>query len=376
MKFVVLADKSYNFKKPLAEGLKKTLNENGHECVIFYDALYWLYDLNLIKLFAIGVYHLILNIIKHNSKLYQYRFLDVITFFSRERKKMLRECDCIVCVENCPCSFRKRERLDFLRDEFKKPIVSYDFHYLPNQGWWKYMQDGKYKGLEQFDWYLPVGLVTEFAIPKDIPQMYDCVGMDLRSDDLYPEQTEFTVLLDFPRPGHEETRRREKDLLNSAGIKFIELKGRYTTSEIRAIYRRVSAYFVSCRESFGLPIIEMQLCGAKIFIPHVEWVPAHFLNKNPFCSGVGELGQNFIVYNNDTELVSKLKSLSETFDPQRNIEAFKSDYPDYYKININNLNSFINKLSEKKINSLSHVSYIKYNSLISKIDDYKSSDLL
>lgn len=375
MKFVILADKSYNFKKPLAEGLKKTFEGNGQECIILYNALYWLYDLNLFKLLAVDVYHFILNVIKHNNKLYQYRFLDVITFFSKKNKKILQSCDCIICVENCPSSFIKRPRLDLLREKFKKPIVSYDFHYLPNQGWWKYMQDGVHNGLEQFDWYLPVGLVTEFAIPKEIPKIYDCIGMDLRSEDLYPEQTEFTVLLDFPRPGHEESRRKEKQILKSAGIKFIELNGRYTTSDIRAIYRKVSAYFVSSRESFGLPIIEMQLCGAKIFVPHVEWVPAHFLNKAPFSHGVGELGQNFIVYNDTNELINKLMDLRDAFDSQTNIQSFRLNYPDYYKINHNNLENFIKELSENKITYLSHSSYKEYNGLISDTDDYRESDL-
>lgn len=376
MKFVILADQSYNFKKPLADGLQKTLVENGHECVVFYNAIYWIYDLNLLRLFLTDIYHLFLNILNRKRNLYQYRFWGVLTFFSKKRQKLMQECDCMICVENCPSSFIKRPRLDFLRDTFKKPVVSYDFHFLPNQGWWKYMRNGNHYGLEQYDWYLPAGLITEFAIPSGIPKIYDCIGMDLRCQDLYPEQNDFIVLLDFPRPGHEISRAKEKETLKQAGIKYIELNGRYSTSDIRVIYRRISAYLVSCRESFGLPIVELQLCGAKIFTPHMEWVPAHFLDKNPFEYGMGHLGQNFVVYNDQNDLVSKLLELRKSFNPQLNIQTFKTEYPDYFQINTSNLQKFAERLSDNTINHLSHISYEEYNVLISATDDYKLSDLV
>ena len=375
MKFVILADRSYNFKKPLADGLKKTLVENGHDCVVFYEALYWIYDLNLLRLFLTDIYHLFFNILNRKRDLFQYRFFEVLTFLSKKNRKIMQECDCMICVENCPSSFIKRPRLDFLRDTFKKPIVSYDFHFLPNQGWWKYMRNGNHVGLEQFDWYLPVGLITEFAIPSGMPQIYDCIGLDLRCQDLYPEQDEFIVLLDFPRQGHELSRAKEKDTLEKAGIKYIELHGRYTTTEIRAIYRKVSAYFVSTRESFGLPIIELQLCGAKIFIPHKEWAPAHYLDKSPFESGVGNLGQNFVVYNNPDDLVYKLIELRDSFNPQLNINAFMTEYPDYYRINTSNLQKFVERLSNNTINYLSHISYAGYDELISTLHAYQLSNM-
>ena len=47
MKFIIFADKSYNYVKPLADGLHRTLMEEGHECHIWYDGNFWLNKLNM-----------------------------------------------------------------------------------------------------------------------------------------------------------------------------------------------------------------------------------------------------------------------------------------------------------------------------------------
>ncbi|WP_173474954.1 hypothetical protein [Fibrobacter succinogenes] len=373
MKFVIFADRSYNYIKPLANGLQKTLIEMGHSSEILYNGIYWLSDLNLFKVVIADIYRIYLNI-KHKQKdLFIYRFFGLFFFLTAKRRKLLKECDCIIIVNNCPSAFLKNKRIDWLREKFNKPIVNYDFHYLPNQGWWKYMNEG-YRGLEQYDWYLPVGLVTEFAIPKGIPKIYTCIGMDVNSKDLYPEQDDFIVLLDFPRPGHEIKRSEEKKTLEELGVKFIELHGRYTTKQIRAIYRKASVYLVSCRESFGLPIVELQLCGAKIFTPYLEWVPAHYLNKSINKKSAGLLGENFVVYENKDGLKKALQKAKIEFNASKNVEKFKEDYPFYNQISNKMLETFVLKLKEGAITSQSHEEYKKYNGFISKDDDYKQSD--
>ena len=375
MKFIIFSDKSYNFKRPLGDGLAKTLRDMGHECEVFYDGLYWLYDLNLYKVFFMDIYRLILNIKAGKKDLYIYRWWNLIHFYNSRRKRLLKECDCIFLVENCPSSFKKQPRINYIRETYKKPVVSYDFHYLPNQGWWKYMQNGSYNGLEQFDWYLPVGMVTEFAVPKEIPPIFNCIGMDIQSEQLAPDQKEFIVLLDFPRPGHEDIRANEKRMLDDVGVKYIELNGRYTSSDIRAIYRRISAYIVSCRESFGLPIVELQLCGAKIFTPHSEWVPAHYLNRDIYVSSTGNLGSNFIVYEGEEDFKKKILELKNSFDAKANRRKFEEEYPDYFKINRAELLSFLTKIKEGIISSSSHLNYVQYDKYISIEDDYVNSDI-
>lgn len=375
MKFVIFADKSYNFKRPLADGLAKTLRKLGHECDVYYDGIYWLQDLSLFKVFFIDICRVFKNLFCGNRKLYIYRWWNLLTFYNEERKQQLRDCDCIFVVENCPSSFVNRPRLDMIRNTYKKPIVSYDFHYLPNQGWWKYMQNGNYKGLEQFDWYLPVGDITEFPIPQELDHFYNCVGLDIKNENLYPEQNEFIVLLDFPRPGHENIRAKEKQMLDEIGIKYIELKGRYTTNDIRSIYRKVSAYIVSFRESFGLPIVELQLCGAKIFTPHKEWVPAHFLRNNSDVSDKCRLGSNFIVYSDENDFKRKITDLKESFDSKKNIDSFQYEYTSYYQFDINELNKFIKKIINGDVSWKSHEIYSQFNKFISLTDDYKESDI-
>lgn len=372
MKFVIFADKSYNYIKPISVGLHNTLQSEGHESVIWYNGIHWLNKMNLLKVLFRDLYYLFMNLKTRNRNLYQYRFFDLLFFYTKSKKRMLSECDCIVIVNNCPRIFYSKslKRLEGIRKKFKKPIVNYDFHYLPNQAWYeRIIKDPHNYGLERFDWYLPVGLITEFAIPKEIPQLYSSIGMDIKCDNLYSEQSTFQALIDFERKGYEKYRDLIIEVLNELNITYTELKGKYTTDEIRSIYRRSSIYFVSSRESFGLPISELQLCGCYIFTPHKEWCPAYFLDKSPFEKGLGRLGGNFIVYNNEKELLKKqILNIKDNFDSNKVVESFKEDYTDYYTINKDELNDFISKLSSGVIHTNSHLEYEKYNKLISTDD--------
>ena len=376
MKFVIFADKSYNYVKPLATGLHKTLLDMGYESVIWYDGLYWLQRLNLLKVLFADIYRLYLNLKSGNKKRYIYRFFNLLFFYNREKRDILNKCDCIILVQNCPSAFMSIKRLDYLREKYKKPIVNYDFHYLPNQGWWSRIRKIEgHRGLEQFDWYLPVGLVTEFAVPRQIPKIYNCIGMDINCESLYPEQREFCVLLDFPQPGHEIRRCREKQMLDEIGVKYIELNGRYTTDEIRSIYRKVSIYVVSCRESFGLPIVELQLCGAKVMVPYKEWVPAHYLEKSIYETGDGYLGKNFIVYENDEEFKKLLLKEREEINYSLNVEKFRKEYPLYDHIDRVELGNFIHNLKNGVVTYNTHSSFGEYNQFMSLSDDYEKSDI-
>lgn len=373
MKFVIFADKSYSYVRPIADGLHKTLLSEGHDSIILYNGIYWLNKLNLIKVLIGDVYRVFMNLLSWNKRKYIYRFFGLLTFNSSKTKKLLSECDCIIVVNNCPSVFYSNnlKRLEEIRLQYNKPIVNYDFHYLPNQAWYKRItQDPNHFGLERFDWYLPVGLVTEYAIPENIPQIYSCIGMDVKKSNLFPEQKKFKALVDFERKGYEQYRNLVIDTLTELNIPYVALNGRYTTDEIRKIYRQSSIYFVSFRESFGLPIAELQLCGCSILTPYKEWCPAHFLDKSPFESGTGELGSNFYVYDNNEEILrNQLLNIKTTFDANQVMAKFKKEYPDYYKINLDELKIFINKLEAGDINAESHLEYKEFNRLISTDDD-------
>ena len=379
MNFIIFADKAYNYRRPIADGLCKHIKECGHTAEVWYDGNYWLVGDSLLKIFLKDVWRVFANFKARKKNLYIYRFWSILTFYNQKPKNKLRECDAVIVVDNCPNVFmpNKSRRLEMIRETYKKPIVNYDFHYLPNQGWWKYIikEEGHY-GLERFDWYLPIGLVTEFSIPKEIPQIYNCIGMDIQSDELYPEQKEFTVLLDFPHSEGFYAYDLVLETLNELGIKYIQLRGRYTTSDIRSLYRQCSIYFVNVRESFCLPIIEEQLCGCYIFTPYNEWCPAHFLKNDLIDDSNGLLGRNFICYhNNKEELKEKILAIKSNFNSLQVIENFKKEYPNYNTIDNREFESFLKKIENKEITYISHIDYEQYNRYISLDDDYNQANI-
>lgn len=382
MKFIIFADKSYNYIRPLADGLYRTILDTGNDAKIWYDGIYWLHKPNLIKVLFHDIYCLIMNIKAKDKKKYIYRFWNLLTFNNHGRKQELKECDAIIVVNNCPSVFQpgSLQRIELLRNEYKKPIVNYDFHYLPNQGWWKYIKPlSGHHGLERFDWYLPVGLTTEFPIPDQIPAIYNCIGMDVRSKDLYPEQKEFIALVDFKREDQIENYQMIISVLMKLGIKFIQLEGRYTTSEIRKIYRRCSVYFICCRESFGLPIVELQLCGASIFVPDKKWCPAHYLFSSTNRTDVDTmyLGSNFICYENNPQILEqKLLEAIKKFNAKQSILNFINEYPEYYMINKKELYSFFEKIKKKEITYKTHEGFKQYNEYISTDDDYEQGNII
>lgn len=375
MKFVIFTDKSYNYIKPIGDGLVKVLKEEGHECNVYYDGIYWLERLNLLKILFADIYRLYLNIKARKVDRYIYRFWSLFTFMDTKKKEQLRDCDCVIIVLNCPTAFfvnNGKSRIEKLRKKYKKPIVNYDLHYLPNQGWYKKIKEQNRDnfGLERYDWYLPVSLVTEYALPRKIPKIYSNIGFDIRSKNLYPDQKEFIALIDFERIGYETERNIQIQALRETNTPYIELKGKYTTDEIRNIYRRCSMFFLAFRESFGLPIVELQLCGCAIFTPYKNWAPAHFVNKDIYEYGDGDLGENFYVYDNDLEkLKSQIQNLKKMHNSTIIIDNLKKDYPAYYSSNSEELDEFFEKIKKGEINKDSHLLYKKYNDYISLEDD-------
>ena len=372
MKFVIFADKAYNYIRPVADGLMKMLEASGQECHIYYHGDYWLQGIPPFKILLGDIYRFFLNLKTGRFDLYIYRFWPVFTFMNRKRRMQLQECDCIIVVQNCPSAFYNSfKRVESLR-KYNKPVVNYDLHYLPNQGWYKKIkeQDPNNWGLERYDWYLPASIVTEYALPTAIPKIYSTIGFDIRKNSLFPEQKEFTALIDFARPGYEKERAIQIQALKETNTPYIELKGRYTTDDIRKIYRQANIYFFSCRESFGLPIIELQLCGCCIFTAFTKWAPAHFLNKNIYDAGNGTLGSNFHVYNNDLNLLKEqIQKLKKEYKAETVIENFKKEYPFYYSCNEAELSDFLQKLENKEIHAHSHLAYKEYNKHINIEDD-------
>lgn len=371
MKFVIFTDNNYNYRKPMADGLYHHLKQLGHDVTIIYEGKFWLCNFPLYKVLFSDIYKIFQNI-KSRKLLHITRFWSMITFEHKYKKKIF-ESDCLIVVDNCPNVFYRSfiSRLELIRKEYRGPIVNYDLHYLPNQGWYGMIKekDPNNFGLERFDWYLPASLVTEFAIPKTIPQIYDCIGFDIQAEDLFSDQKEFMAVLDFAHKGRECERAVQIEALEETKTPYISLSGKYTRSEIRSIYRRCNMFFTSVRESFSLPVLEIQLCGGLIATPYKKWLPAHFIDKNIYSSGEGELGTNFYVYDNDKEKLKEIILNARcTFDSKKNIENFKREYAAYYCIDDQVLSRFCKRIEDGEITGEKHNEFQRYNEYLNTND--------
>jgi hypothetical protein len=123
----------------------------------------------------------------------------------------------------------------------------------------------------------------------------------------------------------------QKIALKQAGIPYKELQGSYTIEKIRKIYRQTSIFFISFRESFGLPICEIQACGGLIATPFPDWTPSHWIKQNINEPGPGRLGSNFIVYDNNMgKLLRCLMEARRNWNPLNVRNQFISEYGKYY----------------------------------------------
>jgi len=247
------------------------------------------------------------------------------------------------------------------------PIIYYANYQLPTRGpWAEWLKDGNPEkgvrsnnnwGLERYDWYLSSSIVSEFPLPQyDWP--FSVIGVNLDDGTLYPEQKEFIALVDFERTGFEAEREVQIRALQATNTKFIELKGQYSVAAIRKIYRQCSIYFIAFRESFGLPICELQACGSYIFTPYAHWVPSHWIKPDLSVPGPGEISPNFIVYHNDLEtLKNKIIQIKKSFDAKQVRQRFLKYHPQLFYGDLKELQRFVNLLQTKQITSQSHLKY-------------------
>ena len=85
---------------------------------------------------------------------------------------------------------------------------------------------------------------------------------------------------DLPR--FENERAIQIQALEETNTSYYQLDRPMTIEEIRKIYRKSCIYFLSCDETFGLPIVELQLCGSYIGTSYKNWAPSHYIKKNVY----------------------------------------------------------------------------------------------
>jgi hypothetical protein len=352
MKIAILSNQERSFVRPLAEGLQRMLVSIGVESKIFPNGLA-----------GIRAYSQKDFLKKHLSEPYKnLRFYSLVA--------QLKKFNAVIVVGHMPTAFMKY----FIRDDGLRqllpntPIILYDLVYLPTRGLWAtYLKEGNpeygipeggHFGLERYDYYLCVSVVSENPLPPE-PNPCALIGVNLDDGSLYPSQADdFTALLDFERPNHLEERQVQIEALTETNTKYIELTGSYSLERIREIYRRTSIYFLAHRESFGLPICELQACGSYIFTPYSTWCPSHWIKEDLSKPGEGKLSPNFIVYDNDKEkLIQEITRIKANFSASKVREIFQKYYPQLIHGDTAELREFIELIQSGKIHSRCYTSY-------------------
>jgi hypothetical protein len=375
MKIAILSEDKPGFIKPMSIGLKKMLSELNVESDVYFDGLALLNfsPYNYVRLKIKNILKQLLNSIDSN----RYLPHKVASLSEYEKfKNAMGSYDAIIVVCNIPDSFKKNKliNLELLREQTQVPIVLYQNYYLATRGEWysKIMSKPKKEvgfGLERYDWYLAASVISDFPLSKH-NHPYNVIGHNIKDEILKPKlQKKFKVLLDFNRKGFEEYRAIQLQALKETNIEYTQLSGRYSQEKIKKIYSEHSALFLSTNESFGLPIIENQLCGNYIFLPFKSWTPSHYINKPIHDSGEGDLGRNFIIYNHKlSELKTLLIQCKDNYNSSENYAHFQSQYPQFIAGDLVELNQFVADLSSDKINSENHKNYATLNnSIVEKI---------
>lgn len=365
MRVAILANDKASFIKPMAEGLANMLRRLDAEPEVFYDGL---------AILDFSVSESLKRSTKNGIKILlnglgqRHHVLEQI--ISRERlssfEEQLKTFDVLVVVCNIPDAFLASRLIGIerFRRKFSLPVVLYQNYYLATRGPWinKIKKCGGF-GLERYDWYLAASMVSEYPLTT---ARHPCslIGHDLRCNSLNSEKKKhFRVLLDFERKGNEKERALQIQALETLKIDYLQLEGHYSQQEIRQLYSQYSAICLSSRESFGLPIVENQLCGNLIFTPHRNWAPSHYINKSVLEPGEASLGRNFYVYNNDMNtLKEQLSYVQQHYEPKHVIENFRQEYPHLYHGDLTALNDCITKVRKGDITCHSHLEYEKLNS--------------
>ncbi len=348
VRVAILGNRDDSFVRPMSEGLERMVTRAGGQPDLI--------DTGLEALRRLGRQNVRTELRKLIREVpSERRFVD-----------RLRACHVIVVVDSAPRPFLRGvwqiEELRRLLPE--KPIVLYDLSYLgtrPSMPRW--LREGNLEkglppggfGLERFDWYLCASVVTEVGFPPD-PQPCTVVGLDVDDLSLWPERKrEFRALIDFEDPSDDGNRALQIRACEDTGTPYTALRGQYAIEDIRQIYRQTSLYFLPARQSFGLPICELQACGSYVLTPSAAWAPSHWLKTDLSVPGPGTLSPNFVVYGNGGgSLEDVIARLRTDYDPQRVFDTFLRFHPQLFRGNVPGLARFLEQIASGEIHSERH----------------------
>ena len=256
----------------------------------------------------------------------------IVHWFSDRRViQALKQVDAVVISECIPNAFWKSlYNIEKLKAILKKPVFIYEVYWLDNSPTQiETLQSNGDEVHERYDGHLFVSPVTEIRA-RLLPNAF-CIGLLAKTWNLQPHpKQELLALVDFAQPGYEAYREIQISQLTMACIPFIVLERSYTIEEIRAIYQQISIFFVQFPEAFGLPILECLCTGAQVFTPDSGWPMSWRLDENPEVHGPGILPDCFTVYNGEDDLLHKLLTFKEHFQPEITPLRVFADLVKYY----------------------------------------------
>jgi hypothetical protein len=362
MRIAILSDDSYSYSKPMAISLNKMFNQLNIKNKIFYNGTKGLNYKKKKNLFEYSkeLIKIIINFFVEDKYIIP-SFRDLLIL-----KKKLTKFDAIIICAHIPASLAKNyyQGIYFLRKYLKIPIINYDLHFLATMEGKKFIKMlntesrwGGFSGFDRFDYYLTASNISENPVKK-IFWPVSIIGGNFTNKYLQAKQKKFIALIDFKRKNYLAERKMQIEILKKLNIPYTILSKKYEHSKIYKIYSKHSIYFLAHRESFGLPIVELQNCGCYIFTPYKKWAPSHYINKSIYSRGEGNLSKNFIIYNNDPLLLEKkIKKIKSNYLAKKVIYVFKKKNGNLYKGNLKILDSVIKKIKTGKINYNSHLKY-------------------
>ncbi len=259
--------------KPLSDGLAKSILALGHDCEVIEQGHLLLEKHNTKMFFKKWATNFIKSIASKLLKKY-YKIEQNEWITPRDRhifKEKIAKADLLIVTAHIPNNFllTRFSFIEDIRKTFDIPIVNYDLVYLPTRPLWKEKikkANASKTLMDRYDWYLSVSYVSEEGLKGNYHPFHH-IGLDVRHADLSVSKKEMLVIVDFPQKGFEDERNVQLEVLNDLKIPFIALKTPLSKADLFAIYRKGTLFFLSFRESFGLPIVENQLCGNKIVTP-------------------------------------------------------------------------------------------------------------
>lgn len=330
MRFAILTNDYESFTRPLGYGLQRMLGRIGVESEVFVQGE------EALKNLSVSVV----------AELMQF--------------------DAIIHVTNVPLCFARRfcPGIEFLHEMTSLPIISYQHYFIGNMGhWMQRMRDGVPEygiepdqfGLERYDWYLAVGMGNVYPLAEaDWP--LSVIGCDVNDGTMLPSvKPEFRVLFDFAREGWEADRQMQLEVVERLDIPYSKLSGGFAYEEIKRIYDRHAVLMLSFPESFGRPILEIQACGGLVAAPQAWWAMVHFIRPDVARPGVGDLSENFLIYDSDPDkLAVQLQHARDTFDPYRNFGTFVANNGTFFCGELAELRRFVRKVEDGTIHGGLH----------------------